>query len=91
MNDSSQAQRFDHENFLKHASTRSGVYQMLDAVGETLYVGKALNLKKRLTSYFRSSGLDNKTMALVNKIHHIETTITNNETEALLLEQNLIK
>jgi excinuclease UvrABC nuclease subunit len=48
MNDSSQAQRFDHENFLKHASTRSGVYQMLDAVGETLYVGKALNLKKRL-------------------------------------------
>jgi len=91
MNESSQAQRFDHENFLKHASTRSGVYQMLDAVGETLYVGKALNLKKRLTSYFRSSGLDNKTMALVNKIHHIETTITNNETEALLLEQNLIK
>ncbi len=91
MNESSQAQRFDHENFLKHASTRSGVYQMLDAVGETLYVGKALNLKKRLTSYFRTSGLDNKTMALVNKIHHIETTITNNETEALLLEQNLIK
>lgn len=91
MNESSQAQRFDHENFLKHASTRSGVYQMLDVVGETLYVGKALNLKKRLTSYFRSSGLDNKTMALVHKIHHIETTITNNETEALLLEQNLIK
>lgn len=67
------------------------MYRMLDADGETLYVGKAKNLKKRLTSYFRASGLDSKTMALVSRIHAIETTITSSETEALLLEQNLIK
>jgi excinuclease ABC subunit C len=83
--------RFDHEAFLKHASVRPGVYRMLDAGGDTLYVGKAKNLKKRLTNYFRASGLDSKTMALVSKIHNIETTITHSETEALLLEQNLIK
>lgn len=83
--------RFDHATFLKHASVRPGVYRMLDASGATLYVGKAKNLKKRLTNYFRGSGLDNKTLALVGKIHSIETTITHSETEALLLEQNLIK
>ncbi|HWK52927.1 MAG TPA: excinuclease ABC subunit UvrC [Hyphomicrobiales bacterium] len=84
-------ERFDHETFLKHASGRPGVYRMLDASGETLYVGKAKNLKKRLSNYFRGKGLDNKTLALVGKIHSIETTLTHSETEALLLEQNLIK
>ncbi len=83
--------RFNHAVFLQHASTRPGVYCMLDEQGETLYVGKARNLKKRLSNYFRGSGLDNKTIALVNRIHSIVTTITNSETEALLLEQNLIK
>jgi excinuclease ABC subunit C len=87
----SQDTRFDHAAFLQHASTRPGVYCMLDAEGATLYVGKARNLKKRLSNYFRGSGLDNKTLALVSHIHRIETTITNSETEALLLEQNLIK
>ena len=82
---------FDSQAFLQHASNRPGVYRMLDADGETLYVGKAKNLKKRLSNYFRASGLDNKTMALVARIHSIETTITRSETEALLLEQNLIK
>jgi len=84
-------QAFDDAAFLQHASVRPGVYRMLDAKGETLYVGKAKNLKKRLTNYFRGSGLDNKTLALVSRIHSIETTITTTETEALLLEQNLIK
>jgi excinuclease ABC subunit C len=85
------ADAFDHVAFLKHASNRPGVYRMLDATGETLYVGKARNLKKRLGNYFRGSGLDNKTLALVSRIHHIETILTNSETEALLLEQSLIK
>jgi excinuclease ABC subunit C len=87
----SEAQRFDHAAFLQHASARPGVYRMLDAAGELLYVGKAKNLKKRLSNYFRGSGLDNKTQALVARIHSIETTLTASETEALLLEQNLIK
>ena len=82
---------FDHKNFLKHTSSRPGVYRMLDKEGQVLYVGKAKNLKKRLGSYFRGSGLDNKTIALVNRIQDIEITITSSETEALLLEQNLIK
>lgn len=82
---------FDSENFLKHASTRPGVYRMYDAKTKILYVGKAKNLKKRITSYFRASGLDSKTILLVSKIHSIETTITNTETEALILEQTLIK
>ncbi len=64
---------------------------MLDAGGKLLYVGKAKNLKKRLASYFRRTGLAPKTAALVARIVQVETTITANETEALLLEQTLIK
>jgi excinuclease ABC subunit C len=82
---------FDSDNFLKHASTRPGVYRMYDAAGKILYVGKAKNLKNRITSYFRASGLDSKTILLVSKVNSIETTITNTETEALILEQTLIK
>lgn len=82
---------FDYKNFLKHTSTRPGVYRMLDDEGNVLYVGKAKNLKNRLSSYFRGKGLDNKTIALVNRIQNIEITITGSETEALLLEQTLIK
>lgn len=83
--------KFDFESFLQHASRRPGVYRMFDEKGDILYVGKANNLKKRLRNYFRGSGLDTRTIALVNKICTIETTITNSETEALLLEQNIIK
>ena len=56
-----------------------------------LYVGKAKNLKNRLGSYFRGGAQDSKTMALVSRIDHVETTVTGSETEALLLEQSLIK
>ncbi|TWH64095.1 excinuclease ABC subunit C [Azomonas agilis] len=82
---------FDATQFLSHCSQRPGVYRMLDAQGQLLYVGKAKNLKKRLSSYFRSSGLAPKTAALVSRIAQIELSITQNETEALILEQNLIK
>ena len=58
---------------------------------ELLYVGKAKNLKNRVASYFRSTGLTTKTMALVSRIDNIEITVTKSETEALLLEQTLIK
>lgn len=82
---------FDHKDFLDKVSSRPGVYDMRDKNGKTLYIGKAKNLKNRLSSYFRATGLTTKTMALVGKIADIQLTITHTETEALLLEQNLIK
>ena len=82
---------FDPKAILAVMSQGPGVYRMLDKDGEVLYVGKARNLRKRVSNYFRASGLDTKTMALVSHITNIDVTITNSETEALLLEQNLIK
>ena len=64
---------------------------MFDSQESILYVGKAKNLKSRVSSYFRTTALDGKTMALVAKISLIEVTVTTSETEALLLEQTLIK
>ncbi|MCL4106559.1 UNVERIFIED_CONTAM: hypothetical protein GTU68_009693 [Idotea baltica] len=64
---------------------------MYDKSGGLLYVGKAKNLKNRVSSYFRASGLAAKTMALVAKIHEIQVTVTSTEVDALLLEHNLIK
>lgn len=84
-------QPFDSSAFLSTCSGRPGVYRMFDTEERLLYVGKAKNLKKRLASYFRKTGHAPKTGALVARISHIETTITSNETEALLLEQTLIK
>ena len=55
---------FDAESFLKQLTTRPGVYQMYDANGELLYVGKARNLRARVSSYFRASGLTTKTCLL---------------------------
>ena len=82
---------FDTKAFLAKTPTKPGVYDMRDSDGKTLYIGKAKNLKNRLSSYFRASGLTTKTMALVSHIADIQLIITNSETEALLLEQNLIK
>ena len=84
-------EKFDHKNYLTSLTRRPGVYRMLDAHGEVLYVGKARNLKNRVGSYFRASGLASKTMAMVEKIASIEVTVTSSDTEALLLEQSLIK
>jgi excinuclease ABC subunit C len=82
---------FDHKSFLKTVPTRPGVYRMIGEDDEILYVGKAKNLKNRVSSYFRSTALAGKTMALVARILDVEYTVTNSETEALLLEQSLIK
>ena len=82
---------FDHQTFLKSLTQRPGIYQMLDGEGAVLYVGKAKNLKKRVASYFRKSGLPVKTAALVKRILQIDVTVTETETEALILEHNLIK
>ena len=82
---------FDHQSFLKSLTQRPGIYQMLDGDGEVLYVGKAKNLKNRVSSYFRSTGLTTKTAALVKRIISIDVTVTETETEALILEHNLIK
>ena len=82
---------FDHKAFLKTLTSRPGVYQMYDDAHRLLYVGKARNLKNRVGSYFRASGLNDKTMALVARIHEIQVTVTTTEVDALLLEHNLIK
>jgi len=82
---------FDAAVFLKSLTSRPGVYQMLGEEGAVLYVGKAKNLRKRVGSYFRKTGLAPKTHALVKRIVNVEVTVTETELEALLLEQNLIK
>jgi len=82
---------FDLKSFLKSLPTRPGVYRMYNEAGEVLYVGKAKGLKSRVSSYFRTTALDSKTLALVSRVARVETTVTASETEALLLEQSLIK
>ncbi|MDP2562571.1 excinuclease ABC subunit UvrC [Psychrobium sp. 1_MG-2023] len=82
---------FDSAAFLKNVTTAAGVYQMLDVNDVVIYVGKAKNLKKRLASYFRSNITNGKTRVLVSKIVNIKVIVTNTETEALILENDLIK
>lgn len=84
-------QQFDATAFLRSCTQHPGVYRMFSADQQLLYIGKAKNLKNRLSSYFKSTVSAPKTAALVAKIASIELTITANETEALLLEQTLIK
>ncbi|MBD8213976.1 excinuclease ABC subunit UvrC [Erwinia persicina] len=82
---------FDAKNFLKTVTSQPGVYRMYDAGGTVIYVGKAKDLKKRLSSYFRGNLASRKTEALVALICQIDVTVTHTETEALLLEHNYIK
>ncbi len=79
------------ERYLKNAPTAPGVYRMVDAAGEVLYVGKAKSIKKRITSYARPAGHDTRIMRMIAATQHIEFVTTRTETEALLLEANLIK
>ncbi len=71
--------------------TQPGIYKYFDSANELLYVGKAKHLRKRVSSYFSKTFTTNKTQELVKRIHHIEFTIVNNEQDAFLLENTLIK
>ena len=82
---------FDPKTFLKTLTALPGVYRMLDERGEVLYVGKARNLKQRVSSYFRETQPSVKTRGLVARIRAVEVTVTHTETEALILESTLIK
>mgnify|MGYP001477500764 CR=1 FL=1 len=82
---------FDPKTFLKTLTALPGVYRMLDERGEVLYVGKARNLKQRVSSYFRETQSSAKTRGLVARIRAVEVTVTHTETEALILESTLIK
>ncbi len=79
------------ETIIKTLPGKPGVYQYFDSEGKIIYVGKAKNLKKRVTSYFTKSHKSGKLRLLVSKIKDIKTIITNTEQDALLLENNLIK
>lgn len=82
---------FDAQTFLKNLTHRPGVYKMLDVLGEIIYVGKAKDLKNRVSSYFRNPNATSKQRALVSKIRAIDITITHTEGEALILESQQIK
>ena len=76
---------------IKTLPEKPGVYQYFDARGTIIYVGKAKNLKKRVSSYFNKTQDNYKTSVLVRKIVNIEYIVVNTELDALLLENNLIK
>ncbi|WNJ95292.1 excinuclease ABC subunit UvrC [Vibrio ruber] len=84
-------QAFDPSSFLATVTNQPGVYRMYNTEAEVIYVGKAKDLKKRLSSYFRKTLDNEKTKALVSHIARIDVTVTHTETEALILEHNYIK
>src|ERR1700722_3288161 len=76
---------------IKEAPSRPGVYRMIDGRGDVLYVGKAKNIKKRIAAYARPTGLDTRIERMIAQTRTLEFVVTRTETEALLLEANLIK
>ncbi len=83
--------QFDASAFLKTLTHQPGVYRMYNEAGDVIYVGKAKNLKKRVSSYFKQTVDSPKTKALVSQIAQMDVTVVNSETEAFLLENNFIK
>ena len=82
---------FDSKNFLKSVPHKPGVYCMMNAENQVLYVGKAKDLKSRVSSYFRGNLVNSRIYSMVKQICDVQITITDTEAEALLLESNLIK
>src|SRR5947207_15111544 len=82
---------FDPKEFIASLPRRPGVYRMFGAGHELLYVGKARSLRDRVGTYFAPRNVDPKVRSLTAQIEGVEVTVTNSETEALLLEYNLIK
>ncbi len=82
---------FNGKEFAQQLPPKPGIYQMFDKRDKVIYVGKALNLKNRVTSYFSGKAKDRKTMALVAIVANMRFSITRNEGEALILENQLIK
>jgi excinuclease ABC subunit C len=82
---------FDSATFLKNLTTQAGIYKMLNAEGEIIYIGKAKHLKNRVSSYFKNPSATPKQQVMVAKIAAIEVTVTETENEALLLECQQIK
>jgi excinuclease ABC subunit C len=87
----SDERKFDEKSFLRSLTHRPGVYRMLDAKHKVIYVGKARDLKKRVSSYFHRRHDSVKTAAMMELVANVEVTVTNTEAEALILEYNLIK
>ncbi|MDX1496048.1 MAG: excinuclease ABC subunit UvrC [Salinisphaeraceae bacterium] len=91
MADEDTKQAFDGLAYAKRLTTRPGVYRMLADDGQILYVGKAHNLRKRVSSYFSRPANTAKTIAMLRHVANIEVTVTRTEDEALVLESTLIK
>jgi excinuclease ABC subunit C len=83
--------QFDPKSFVRSLTHRPGAYQMLDAKHKVIYVGKAIDLRKRVSSYFQRTHADAKTASMMELVADVEVTVTNTEAEALILEYNLIK